>query len=187
MEFDFCIRPIQEKDFDAFRALFCNSECLCNIGRETQQDDLVRFGEEYVKDAMQNGDLRSFQELCAVFRTPPDLSELWIMVAVGQSEEKIIGSIALEFKDAAVAELRRMCVSHEFRRHGLGKRLVLHCLAFAMERGYRRVFLTTPVVNTAAIAMYTKAGFVRDDSDLEYSKPEIGIKNLKIARLTCEL
>ena len=187
MDTEFCIRPIQEKDFDAFRALFCNSECLCNIGRATQQDDLVRFGEAYIQDAMQHGDLRSFQELCAVFRTPPDLSELWVMAAVGQGEEQIIGAIGLEFKDAEVAELRRMCVSHEFRRHGLGRRLVLHCLAFARQRGYRRVFLTTPVVNTGAIAMYTKAGFARDDGDLEYSRPEIGIAGLKIARLTCEL
>ncbi len=179
---EFSIRPIQEKDFEGFRDLFCKSECLCNIGRETEQEDLLSFGQAYVQDVILNGDMSSFTALCSVFRTPPGRGELWIMVGADQGEEKVIGAVGLEFKDAGTAELRRMCIAHEVRRRGLGLRLVEHCLSFAKQQGYLCVLLTTPVVNSGAISMYMKAGFTRRE-DLEYSRPEIGIKNLRIAQL----
>ncbi len=71
-----------------------------------------------------------------------------------------------------------MCISHEFRRRGLGLRLIQHCLSFAKEQGNVCVFLTTPAVNVGALSTYTKEdGFTRDAEDLEHSLPDIGVEN----------
>lgn len=60
-------------------------------------------------------------------------------------------------------ELRKMYVRGDQRGQGLGRRLLERAVAFARGRGCLRVELETASVLKEAMAMYEKAGFVRQE------------------------
>lgn len=59
-----------------------------------------------------------------------------------------------------IAELKRMSVAPQWKKRGVGLKLVEKVAAFCREKGYAYVMLTTFSVNFAAMALYRKAGFV---------------------------
>ena len=60
---------------------------------------------------------------------------------------------------ADVAELLRIAVSPEYRRHGRGRRLLAAGVDAARARGARRMLLEVDAENTVAILLYTASGF----------------------------
>lgn len=71
---------------------------------------------------------------------------------------QIIGFGIVDFV-ADWAHVMNMCVAPEFRRQGLGRRLLLHLLGVASQRGFRRAWLEVRVTNRPAILLYTRLGF----------------------------
>ena len=72
------------------------------------------------------------------------------------------GGIApLAGADGTVCELRKMYCLPEARGHGLGERLLRHCLEGGGGNGYRTCYLETLGGMDAAVALYGKLGFVR--------------------------
>lgn len=65
-----------------------------------------------------------------------------------------------------VVELRKMYLAKAARGKGCGKRLLETAIAWARAVGMRKVVLDTLKEMTAAIALYTGAGFVRDDAQI---------------------
>ncbi len=63
--------------------------------------------------------------------------------------------------DSSICELKRIFVQREFRRLGLGKRLIRDLLEYGVSKGYKRAVLevATPDVQTAAIHLYEHLGF----------------------------
>ncbi len=66
------------------------------------------------------------------------------------------------------AHIATIAVHPDFRRRGLGERILLHALAAARDEGGRRAFLEVRAGNVAAQAMYKKYGFVVDGTRPKY-------------------
>ena len=57
------------------------------------------------------------------------------------------------------AHIMNMCVAPEYRRHGLGRRIMLHMLSMAKKNHARRAWLEVRATNRTAILLYRKLGF----------------------------
>jgi GNAT superfamily N-acetyltransferase len=85
----------------------------------------------------------------------PEREGAWIAELDGQRA----GSVYCVRRSDEVAQLRLFFVEHEARGHGIGTALVEHCIAFARERGYRRMVLWTNSTLTSARRIYDALGF----------------------------
>ncbi|MDO8390414.1 MAG: GNAT family N-acetyltransferase [Actinomycetota bacterium] len=72
------------------------------------------------------------------------------------------------------AELARIVVDPQRRGRGVGRRLAELLAAEAMRLGFADVWLRVVPTNTAAIACYTAAGFVRASAEVEqaFNQPQ---------------
>ncbi|MBO0713768.1 MAG: GNAT family N-acetyltransferase [Acidimicrobiales bacterium] len=76
-------------------------------------------------------------------------------------DHEVVGVGAIKHLDPSHAEVKSMHTRHDLRGRGIGTAMLRHLLAFAAQRGYRRVSLetgTTPEF-AGARALYTQAGF----------------------------
>ena len=78
---------------------------------------------------------------------------------VREAEGEIIGYYALMVA-AGEAHLLNLTIAPMWRRHGLGRDLLEHCLARACDHLAASLFLEVRTSNTAAIALYHSSGFV---------------------------
>jgi ribosomal-protein-alanine N-acetyltransferase len=60
---------------------------------------------------------------------------------------------------AGEAHVLNLCIAEDWRRRGIGERLLLALLAHARDRGVRDAFLEVRRSNRAAIALYHRLGF----------------------------
>lgn len=58
-----------------------------------------------------------------------------------------------------------LCVTHDRRRHGLGRELMVEILARLRESGVEKVRLTVEPANRAAILLYRSLGFRPEEPD----------------------
>lgn len=91
----------------------------------------------------------------------PQREKGWIAEVDGER----VGSVFVVRKSATVAKLRLLILRPEARGLGLGGRLVDECIAFARERGYRKLVLWTNGHLDAARAIYSSRGFRRVSSE----------------------
>jgi len=86
----------------------------------------------------------------------PSCERAWIARCGGRR----LGSIFCVRGGApGVAKLRLFLIEPEARGQGLGHRLLDACLAYARNKGYRRMELWTHESHAAACALYAKHGF----------------------------
>lgn len=74
---------------------------------------------------------------------------------------KVIGMGAIKRLDPEVCELKRMFFAHEYRRQGLGSKMLASLLKHAKELQYKRMRLDlyNPVTQIGAVNLYKKFGF----------------------------
>lgn len=70
-----------------------------------------------------------------------------------------VGCVLCVKVDAAAARLDLLLVRPEARGHGIGPRLVRHCVEFAHDRGYQRVLASSWTALVAARPLFQAAGF----------------------------
>ena len=116
----------------------------------------ARYGAEYGFDFHMEGYVAEVMAAyVANFR--PDLDRGWIAERNGVR----CGSVFVVHEDdPTVARLRLLLTEPAIRGHGLGRRLVRECIAFARAAGYRTMVLWTHSILTAARAIYASEGFV---------------------------
>ena len=77
---------------------------------------------------------------------------------VREAEGEVIGYYAM-MAAAGEAHLLNLTIAPIWRRHGLGRDLLDHCLARARDHKAESLFLEVRASNTAAIALYRSSGF----------------------------
>ena len=87
----------------------------------------------------------------------PEREAAWIAELDGDR----VGSVYCMRRSDEVAQLRLMFVEREARGHGVGSKMVEHCIAFARERGYERMMLSTVSPLESARRIYDAAGFTQ--------------------------
>ena len=80
---------------------------------------------------------------------------MWVHEADGE----VIGYYAM-MAAAGEAHILNLTIAPSWRRHGLGRDLLDHCLARACDHRAESVFLEVRTSNVAAIALYHSNGFV---------------------------
>jgi putative acetyltransferase len=78
---------------------------------------------------------------------------------VAADDGAIVGTGAIRRIDDETAELRRMWLMENYQGQGIGYRLAMELFAFARGAGYRRVRLSTSVVQQRAVRFYKRLGF----------------------------
>jgi [ribosomal protein S18]-alanine N-acetyltransferase len=78
---------------------------------------------------------------------------------VREADSEVIGYYAM-MAAAGEAHILNLTIAPSWRRHGLGRDLLDHCLARASDHHADTVFLEVRTSNTAAIALYRSSGFV---------------------------
>ena len=78
---------------------------------------------------------------------------------VREAEGEVIGYYAM-MAAAGEAHLLNLTIAPIWRRHGLGRDLLEHCLARACDHKAESLFLEVRTSNTPAIALYHSSGFV---------------------------
>lgn len=106
-------------------------------------------------------------EIAAKFiqQLDPARERCWMAEMDGQP----VGSVFLVRQSNSVAKLRLLLVEPHARGHGLGRRLVRECIAFARAKGYRKLVLWTQSNLTAARSIYKAEGFALVSSEKHVS------------------
>jgi DNA-binding MarR family transcriptional regulator/GNAT superfamily N-acetyltransferase len=86
----------------------------------------------------------------------PQREHCWIADMAGER----VGSVFVVKQDREVAKLRLLLVEPKARGRGLGTRLVEQCIAFARDKGYRKLVLWTQSNLKPARRIYKATGFV---------------------------
>jgi putative acetyltransferase len=85
----------------------------------------------------------------------PPTGGLWLATI----DEQPAGCVALRCLAEDTAELKRLFLRPEYRRHGLGRTLVETAIARARELAYRRIRLDTMPSMNEAVTLYRSLGF----------------------------
>jgi GNAT superfamily N-acetyltransferase len=78
---------------------------------------------------------------------------------VAEIDGVVAGMVGLEDVGKGAAEVRRMYVAAEFRRNGIGRKLLRFVEDKARAMGYERMVLSTSALQPQAKALYEVAGY----------------------------
>ncbi len=140
------ILPMTAEDYDAVRALWMTIRGFGIRALDDSREDVARFLE----------------------RNPTTSVAAW-------ADGKIVGSI-LCGSDGRQGALYHVCVAEEYRRRGIGTRMVGYCMQRLREMGINKVALIAFASNDAGNAFWKQIGWKR--SDVNYYEFVLNEKNI---------
>jgi len=117
-----------------------------------------QHGEIYAREYGWNSDFEALvADIAAQFlrKFQPAWERCWIAELDGER----VGAVFVVRKSPTTAQLRMLILSPKARGLGLGARLTDECIAFARNKGYRKMVLWTNSCLTAARGIYAARGF----------------------------
>lgn len=109
--------------------------------------------EGQIKDGDTDDDLRDLST--HYFTEEDDGGAFW----VAEIDQRLIGMVGVRKLGDSAAEVRRLRVDADYRRRGVGTRLMELALTFCQEHGYLKIVLDVRIERAPAIAMFEKFGF----------------------------
>lgn len=94
-----------------------------------------------------------------VFEHPENIIENGGEIFFAKIYDKIVGTVSL-IKEKEEYELSKMCVTEDFKGYGIGNLLMQHCLSYAKNKGYKKIYLISNRKLLPAIELYKKFGFI---------------------------
>lgn len=73
--------------------------------------------------------------------------------------DTLAGMLLCSRVSSDVAHITQLCVAGPYRRHGLGRFLMEHCMAKLADSGFSAITLTVTEANEAAVKLYESFGF----------------------------
>ena len=128
------ILPMREEDYDAVRALWMTIRGFGIRALDDSREDVARF-----------------------IRRNPTTS-----VVARTEDGRIVGSI-LCGSDGRQGALYHVCVAREYRRRGIGTRMVGYCMERLREMGINKVSLIAFASNDAGNAFWRQIGWKQSD------------------------
>lgn len=130
--------------------------------RDPQPGDMgwvvQQHGEIYAREYGWNAEFEALAaDIVARFvrQRQPEWERCWMAELDGQR----VGSVFVVRKSKNVAQLRMLILTPQARGLGLGARLTDECIAFARNKGYKKMVLWTNSCLEAARDIYAKRGF----------------------------
>ena len=88
---------------------------------------------------------------------------------------------------ASEAHILNLCIAQDYRRRGLGQRLLEHMLDAAKLSNVGTVFLEVRPSNDGAIALYDKMGFNQIGTRRDYYPAKVGREDAIILAISLEV
>ena len=129
-----------------------------------------------------------YEEELADVRTRAEAPSTDVLVAV-DDEGHVLGGVTYlhddqspfaEYDLSDAAAIRMLAVDRALQRSGTGEALVRECVARARGAGRSRLVLHSTPWMTAAHALYSKLGFVRDESLDWYANPAVKLLGFRL-------
>ena len=144
----------------ALRQEFLEDEILLEI-RVASEDDLEKL--EEIESRSFTTDAFSFEDFEAAYQE----QRTWFFVAhvLNEPVGYILGAVSTDGKDA---EIESLAVEPEYRRCGIGERLLNHLLARLSREGVQTCRLAVATDAPAALTLYQRAEFTRTSTVAAY-------------------
>ncbi len=139
------IRPYRPEDQNAVKAIFID------WNRHIAGTENSEAHEDYIQRVL-DGEILHIKEF---YQNIPG-SGFWVADLAGA----VVGMAGIERLNSLEAEVRRMYVDANYRRRGIGIRLLSHVEDFCIENNYQRILLSTSELQEAALALYRAQGYM---------------------------
>ena len=157
MDTEIEIRPFADDDAPQVRELFIATNRLLS------PPDLRDAFEAYIERAL----AAEIDRIADYYREHD--GGFWVSIR----SNRLVGTFGLERAAPDAMELRRMYVDAVARRNGIGRRMLQYAEDECRRRNIARLELSTAEIQSAAIALYTNAGYqlLREDiAEIESTK-----------------
>jgi len=105
---------------------------------------------------------------------------------IAEDNGKIIGSAALKDEGNKIGKLKRMYIYKEYRKKGLGQKLLNKILNFAIKNKFDKIVLSTDKRLIAANNFYKKNGFhIIKTPDFKRDFKDLKKEDLDLTKVDC--